>query len=742
MEHQIKRGSSSTKRLQISEKEKTLMTNMIKPSNLAINPYGEKAIAAAPPKKEIQLQHSEDFSRIKPPHSGTSSNNDNIADWAATFALSKLSDAQADRDHRNPLWVIWAPLLLLHLGAPDTITAYSSEDNQLWMRHLFGLLVQTSVAIYVVVMSWKHSWFSTMSIPALVAGLIKYGERVRVLMSVSRDKSRKILPISYQRGGPGGSNLENNDTLEHENSMRVLCIAHEYLEEFIETSMQFYDLRYKKHFLVRDHLDVHDIDLFWDAIETEMGLMFDLLHTKAAIKFRREGLVLRCISFACTMTVLIGLICRFFSMRVDQEKWKEVDAVITVVLLVGALALEIYAVIASYLFSDWAMLWLLQQNKGKQRILQLRRKIPWLFRPKRYKCRKVGQFDLLDFILKGFRWRGGNRGRILRSLLRIDRLKGLFDECVHKPDDIDRSLLHYPILYSSRRLSNLVENFRTSDDNDAMCSADNILGLIISFPFSGQIVHLHIATEILCCDTCDDASSSSSLWDKNRNMCRILSRYMMYLLITRSSLLPVAIWGDTHLEKLIKGIQPDIGSVRNATEACIKLEERERDRPGTGEIVAHFKKIDKKELRWEALKLVWVRMLCYAASKGQTNEHLGQLSQGGEFLTFLWFFLPQSRMLESRPEGSEETLTKPSPESRVYEPREHDLFTNQIDNEGDFGKDMLEEDFVKKNPGWVEELTLMVKTKQKAEIQALSSFGFQYLSEVYLSLKLQQKDWL
>ncbi|XP_077214116.1 spo11/DNA topoisomerase VI, subunit A protein [Tasmannia lanceolata] len=58
------------------------------------------------------------------------------------------------------------------------------------------------------------------------------------------------------------------------------------------------------------------------------------------------------------------------------------------------------------------------------------------------------------------------------------------------------------------------------------------------------------------------------------------------------------------------------------------------------------------------------------------------------------------------------------------------------------GKDLLEEDFIKKNPGWVEELGLMVKTKKKAEIQALSSFGFQYLSEVYLPLKLQQKDWL
>lgn len=58
------------------------------------------------------------------------------------------------------------------------------------------------------------------------------------------------------------------------------------------------------------------------------------------------------------------------------------------------------------------------------------------------------------------------------------------------------------------------------------------------------------------------------------------------------------------------------------------------------------------------------------------------------------------------------------------------------------GKDLLEEDFIKKDPNWYAELELMVKTKEKAEIQALSSFGFQYLSEVYLPLKLQEKDWI
>lgn len=54
----------------------------------------------------------------------------------------------------------------------------------------------------------------------------------------------------------------------------------------------------------------------------------------------------------------------------------------------------------------------------------------------------------------------------------------------------------------------------------------------------------------------------------------------------------------------------------------------------------------------------------------------------------------------------------------------------------------LEEDFIKANPQWVSELELMLASREKAEIQALSSFGFQYLSQVYLPLKLQEGDWI
>ncbi|CAB9521001.1 Meiotic recombination protein SPO11-1 [Seminavis robusta] len=58
------------------------------------------------------------------------------------------------------------------------------------------------------------------------------------------------------------------------------------------------------------------------------------------------------------------------------------------------------------------------------------------------------------------------------------------------------------------------------------------------------------------------------------------------------------------------------------------------------------------------------------------------------------------------------------------------------------GKELLKEDFIVKNPKWMKEVAEMVKTKKKAEIQALSSFGFQYITEEYLPRKLREGDWI
>mmetsp|Transcript_13616 Transcript_13616/g.42143 ORF Transcript_13616/g.42143 Transcript_13616/m.42143 type:complete len:108 (+) Transcript_13616:75-398(+) len=60
----------------------------------------------------------------------------------------------------------------------------------------------------------------------------------------------------------------------------------------------------------------------------------------------------------------------------------------------------------------------------------------------------------------------------------------------------------------------------------------------------------------------------------------------------------------------------------------------------------------------------------------------------------------------------------------------------------EMGKQLLKEEFVLKNPAWVRELERMLQTKQKAEIQALSAFGFQFVTKVYLPRKLRQGDWI
>lgn len=67
---------------------------------------------------------------------------------------------------------------------------------------------------------------------------------------------------------------------------------------------------------------------------------------------------------------------------------------------------------------------------------------------------------------------------------------------------------------------------------------------------------------------------------------------------------------------------------------------------------------------------------------------------------------------------------------------------DMTENDIKTGKELLQEDFIQKNPKWMKELELMVKTKKKAEIQALSSFGFQYITEEYLPRKLKEGDWI
>ncbi|KAK3200671.1 hypothetical protein Dsin_024086 [Dipteronia sinensis] len=126
------------------------------------------------------------------------------ADSVATVVfgnLSRSNQQDSKKSNINILHAFWAPFLLLHLGGPDTITAYSLEDNELWLRHFLWLRVQVGLAFYIFVRSWSNTALTYITIPIFVTGIIKYGERTFVLRSSSSQYFKDLL-LSDPDPGP------------------------------------------------------------------------------------------------------------------------------------------------------------------------------------------------------------------------------------------------------------------------------------------------------------------------------------------------------------------------------------------------------------------------------------------------------------------------------------------------------------------------------------------------------------
>ncbi|CAD6256657.1 unnamed protein product [Miscanthus lutarioriparius] len=78
------------------------------------------------------------------------------SDAVAIYALATLFNSHrcdaGSSSSRPGVELLWAPIMLVHLGGQDSITAYNIEDNELWRRHVltavsqgfrFGLLVRS-----------------------------------------------------------------------------------------------------------------------------------------------------------------------------------------------------------------------------------------------------------------------------------------------------------------------------------------------------------------------------------------------------------------------------------------------------------------------------------------------------------------------------------------------------------------------------------------------------------------------
>jgi len=68
-------------------------------------------------------------------------------DALAIYALATLFNRNKKDQHQpvngsRDLEVLWAPILLMHLGGQMNISAYNIEVNELWRRHILTAVAQ------------------------------------------------------------------------------------------------------------------------------------------------------------------------------------------------------------------------------------------------------------------------------------------------------------------------------------------------------------------------------------------------------------------------------------------------------------------------------------------------------------------------------------------------------------------------------------------------------------------------
>uniref|UniRef100_A0ACD5YDD2 Uncharacterized protein n=1 Tax=Avena sativa TaxID=4498 RepID=A0ACD5YDD2_AVESA len=241
-----------------------------------------------------------------------------LADTTAVYALGHFFVSSRSTQHQ--LMALWAPLLLVHLGGQDNITAYAVEDNRLWLRHLQNLGMQVLAAAYVLYQSSILSspiWLREATILIFVVGVLKYGERVWALRRASNVQSGELLWLQRHEGS-GGTEMEE----------------------------------------IVDHI--------YHKIQMHLSKMYSVLYTKAVVMCTWQGICIRVISSLATLAAFV-----LFHLFSDKDGYNRVDVAATYILLVGAGVLEITSVLR-LIFSTWAMQGMMRSNRSWCKAIGLR----------------------------------------------------------------------------------------------------------------------------------------------------------------------------------------------------------------------------------------------------------------------------------------------------------------------------------------------------------------------------------
>ncbi|XP_010481563.1 PREDICTED: uncharacterized protein LOC104760353 [Camelina sativa] len=193
---------------------------------------------------------------------------------------------------------------------------------------------------------------------------------------------------------------------------------------------------------------------------------------------------------------------------------------------------------------------------------------------------------------------------------------------------------------------------------------DRLMLYIENVDYDQSLLLWHIATE-LCFQKQEGDEEIENLSGESyddREFSKIISDYMMYLLIMRPKLMSeVAGIGtirfrDTkaEAERFFKGRHiKDLRDMKRASETVLSVNNKiepmlvKGDRSKSvlfeasmlAKELGNLKETSNGDGKWRVLSKVWVELLCYAASHCKATEHVAQLSRGGELLSFVWLLM-------------------------------------------------------------------------------------------------------
>ncbi|KAE7995544.1 hypothetical protein FH972_000325 [Carpinus fangiana] len=372
-----------------------------------------------------------------------------LCDWVAAVAIGLISKGKGDatvkrlKDGGEGFMAFWASFLLMHLGGPDTITSFALEDNQFWLRHLTGLVVQLVSTVYIFYQTFPKTaelWIPTLTV--FVAGTIKYAERTRALYLASLGQfGHSVLPKpnpgpDYEEAVTIYSSLhlihvppsraeamptpeDTQPPLDQkskcrrcqnklESDIHLLQEAHRFFKSF-KGLIVGYLLSSKDRELSRQYFLTKNAKEAFRLISYELNFMYDLLHTKVVVVRTQIGYIFRFISFS---SILVALMV-FRSIEKEYGFDKKLDIKLSYALLMGALGFEAVNVVM-LIFSDWTLVTMKIAGWSKfiAYIILKRRRWSW----------SISQYDMISYCLKGLpEW--------CSSLATLVRLEGVLDKC-------------------------------------------------------------------------------------------------------------------------------------------------------------------------------------------------------------------------------------------------------------------------------------------------------------------------